>query len=140
MKAISVLLVAVLGVSCSSSPTAPTPPVATPAPQPTPAPVAAADLVVSGTLDFVSCVSGLCSYMGLVRNAGTACASNISGETWVVSAQGQEVARARWAMDPSRVIPPGHEVYYEGDGMPQIALNHLDGRYFARFSFDSRPC
>ena len=136
-----VLFVALVAASCgdSRSPTAPTSPVSAP-PAPTPPAVQQANLIVVGTLDFVSCINGLCSFRGLARNTGNACAVNISGEAWIMSAQGQEITRARWAMLPQTVLRPGDEAYYDGEGMSQAALNHLDGRYFASFLFDSRPC
>lgn len=131
------------GASCggSKSPTAPTPP-AVSAPAPTPAAPAAprANLVVADAIEFESCINGLCTFRGLVRNDGNTCAANISGESWIISAQGQEVGRARWAMLPSTVMRPADAVYYTGEGMPQVVLNHLDGRYFASFIFDSRAC
>lgn len=135
-----VLLASLAASACggSQSPTAPTPPISTPAPTPPAAP--RANLVVADDLEFVSCVNGLCSYRGLIRNTGDACAANISGESWIVSAQGQEITRSRWSLPATVVMRPGDEVVYEGAGMSQLALNHLDGRYFASFSFDSRPC
>jgi hypothetical protein len=137
-----VLALAGLVAGCSSGPsampTAPTPPpVATPAPT-TPAPTA--NLVTLGELEIMSCINALCTFRAIVKNNGNACAVNISGESWIVSAQGVEVGRARWSMLPATVMRPGDEVYYDGQGMPQIILNHLDGRYFASFVFENRQC
>jgi hypothetical protein len=135
-----VVVVAAITAACNQAPTAPSPPVATPPPVQAAPPPPAANLAVRGTLDFISCENGLCSFSATVRNIGDACAANISGETFVTSAQGQEVGRARWSLPASTVIPPGQEVPYSGVGMPQAVLNHLDGRYSAQFFFDSRPC
>lgn len=136
-----VILAMVLAVGCggSGSPTAPTPPVAT-APPATPAPAPAARLVVVDVLEMISCINGLCSYSSAIRNDGDACAHNITGESWVVSAQGVEIGRARWSLPASTIIRPGEQVPYFGEGMPQIVLNHLDGRYFASFAFESGAC
>lgn len=142
-RLIAALAFTMCGASCSSgtpsTPTGPSSPVS--ASVPTSPPVALqAHLVVADAIEFLSCVNGLCSFRGLVRNSGNACAAAISGETWIVSVQGQEVGRARWAMLPATVMRPGDAVYYQGDGMPQSVLNHLDGRYFASFVFESRVC
>lgn len=140
-RAVIVVLAALLFSACSGggSPTAPTPPVAT-TPPAAPAPAPVARLVIGDALEMISCVNGRCSFRGLVRNTGDACASNIRGESWIISAQGVEVGRASWVMLSTTVMRPGDEVYYMGDGMPQVVLNHLDGRYFASFLFDSRNC
>lgn len=138
MKALTTAAAVVLALvlaSCggSSSPTAPTPPPVVVAPP-------AARLAITEPLVYTSCVNGLCSFRSRVRNDGDACAANISGENWIISAQGVEVGRARWSLDPATVLRPGESVAYTGDGMPQIVLNHLDGRFDSRFFFDSRPC
>lgn len=138
------LCLSILCAACSgsapASPTAPTPPVSTPAPTTPAQPTPRANLVAVDAIEFLACINGLCTFRGTIRNTGNACAVNISGESWIVSAQGQEVARARWTALPGTVIPPGEGVYYFGEGMPQAVLNHLDGRYFASFIFDSREC
>lgn len=137
------LILAALLSACgggSGTPTAPSPPVSTPAPSPPPTPAPAARLAVSGPISFLVCIGGLCSFEGSIKNEGNACAVNVSGETWIMSAQGQEVGRARWQLPAAAMIRPGEEVRYFGADMPQIVLNHLDGRYFASFSFESRSC
>lgn len=118
------------------TPTAPTPPVSTPAQPPAPA----ANLVRSGSIGFLSCIDGQCEFLGQVMNIGNSCAVNISGETWIVSAEGQEVARSpRWTLPPTAVIRPGEAVNYIGR-LPQVALNHLNGSYATSFAFESRSC
>lgn len=127
------------GGASVNTPTAPTTPaVATPAPQPAPQPQA--NLVAAVGIDFLSCVNGLCTFRGVARNDGNACAVNISGESWILSAQGVEVARARWSMLPSTLMRPGDELFFFGEGMSQVVLNHLDGRARSSFSFESRQC
>lgn len=142
VRLIAALALTMCGASCSSgtpsTPTTPTPSVSTPAPTAPATP--RANLVAIEGLDFLSCVNALCSFRGNIRNTGNACAVNISGESWIVSAQGQEIARARWTTLPATIIRPGESVYYFGEGMPQAVLNHLDGRYFVSFLFDSRTC
>lgn len=143
-RAAVVVAAAVMLMACgggSASPTAPSPPVTTapPAPAPTP-PAPAANLVGVDLLGLDSCINGLCTFRVLVLNTGDACATNISGETWITSAQGVEVARVRWAMAPDAVLRPLDRMFFFGDNMPQIVLNHLDGRVQTSFLFNSRPC
>lgn len=140
----SILLASIVGCSGGGpqTPTAPTPPVSsTPPAQSPPAPApAAANLIMWGGIEYLSCIEGLCDFRGLLRNMGDVCAVNIGGETRVMSAQGQEVARsARWTLPASAIVRPGEAVNYIGR-LPQVALNHLDGHYNTSFTFDSRPC
>lgn len=141
-----VLIASVLLSACSgsTSPTSPTPTTAvtaTPVAQPAPPVLApAASLVSLESIAVTSCINGLCTFEVLVNNTGDACAANISGETTVASAQGVEVARVRWIMPSATVLRPSEHTFFVAEGMPQVVLNHLDGRVRTTFVFESRSC
>ena len=144
-KLLSIVMVSFYLAACGS-PTAPTPAVVN-----TPPPVVVAPPVTPpqarlehrpglDSMTFLGCLNGLCRYEATAHNGGDGCANTVTGISRIISSQGVEMAASAWALQAITLIRPGDVFSFFGTDMPQIALNHLDGRLRTDFHWANVSC